>query len=309
MATSARQKRPNEVVEVGVDFTARLVSESMSDGNTDITVSNALTDADATSTILVSGSKTLSGNILSGRVQAGSAGDLYTLLFKTGPTTALREYEKTVTLEITDVPNSDNLLAERDELKRLLNITDNSEDQLLDELLLSSSRYLRSRCAREFHLQTYTERFTIRPPEDQVFIQLAEWPVQQIDQIVLSSFDGTLQTVITDQTTYKWDWKREGEIFFRDGTVFERFPAYSDVTYRAGYPTIPDDLREACKRLGAWMYASAQSHGLVSHRIGDFAETFPTLSDLPAGLRAEVPVEFVESVIQRYQRRDFAWMP
>jgi hypothetical protein len=311
MATDARQKRPAEVQQIGVDFGSKLVSgDALVTANTGITVRNVLTDVDVTSTILVSGSKAVSGDVLSGRFQAGSNGDTHEIVFSTGQTDYLHTHEKTANLEVTNTPDTDNLLASRDEVKRKLNITDTSDDQLLDDFLLMASKYIRSRCARNFHLETYTDRIYIRPPFVRLeLVTVEEFPLIQVDQIVLSSYDDLLQYTITDQSTYKWDFNREGQIFFKDGTLFYKFPAYNEITYRAGHAKIPDDLREACKELVAWMYQSGENQGLQSERIGDYMYTKRSLDQVPFGMRMELPIEFIEGVIQRYRRYDFLNMP
>lgn len=305
MPTDSRQKRPSEIIQLGADFSARMLTgESLVGGNVSITVENALTDADDTSTILVSGSTSVSGDVVLGVFQAGTDGTTYVITFATGATSAGNSYTKKIVLEITNTPKSDSLLANRDELKRELNITDTTDDQFLDELLLASSDYIRSRCARDFELKTYSEIHYIRRPEDTSFLTLREWPVQTVSQIEWVLYDGTAQVTITDQSLYKWGWKEEGELFFLDGHVFYRYPNYNRITYRAGYSVVPHDIRKCCKELASWMYYNSQTGGLLKERIGDYSYTKRSLEDLPPQMRMELPVEYVESVIKRYRRMD-----
>ena len=306
MPTDAREKRPEETVPLGADFTGRLPpGDTLVSGNTEIKVYNAVTDAETTSTIFDAGSKVVSGNVLSGKFWAGADGELHTIHFLTGLTSLGNSYRKLVNLSITDVPAGDDLLANRDELKRALGIeeSDTSDDTRLDEVLLAASAYFRSRTARSFTFGLRTDRFYIPDLEDNGFLFLREYPVLTVERIVMTDAGGTELADIDDQSTYRWDWDRDaGKLFFLDGSRFPYEPGFSDITYRAGYGVIPADIRSAVIDLASWMRQTQQQLGLSSEKIGDYLYKVQNLDELPKHLKASLPVLTLESTIKAHRR-------
>jgi hypothetical protein len=307
MATISREKTATETLRLGGDFASALLSgETITAGNITVTAKNARTDSDTTTTVVASGSAELVGDVIRARFTGGTVGDIHRITFATGTTNYANKYEATFNLIITNVPELDNLLSERPELKRKLRITDSSDDQLLDELLASSTAYIRRRTGREFTLRTYTEDVILSDLHSRTHARVDNWPLIKVDQIVLKAFDGTASDTITDTSLFKWDFTPDGWIFFTDGTVFHRWPETNEITYRAGYATIPRDVREACRSLAAIFYRQIGKEGIDSERIGDYAYRAKRFDEFPPSLRREIADPFIEGVITRYKRGDFA---
>lgn len=303
MPGEAQEKRPNEIIQLAADFSQALLSaESIVLANLGVTVTNKLTDEDATSTILVSGSEGLSGDVISAQFQAGTDGEVYEVAFSTGATNLGNLYESTINLVITTSPIGDSLLVGLSELKTYLGITDTSEDTLLGQLLLPATRYIVARLGHGVFLTTYTEDHYIEHGEDNREIMLAHLPVQKIDSVSLMSADETVETTITDTTTWAFD--QGGPLWFKHSYSFYRRPDFNRIVYRAGYPKPPEDLRLAVKKVAASIYRGIGKEGLSSERIGDYAWQAPQLDQLPPKLVSELTDPMIESIINRYKVRD-----
>ena len=306
MATQSHSKTPTGIRRLGADFVSVLLTgETITAGNISVTAKHALTDADVSGTIIVPSSPELSGaSIIRAQFQAGTLGDTYVVTLSTGTTSLGNVYDSTFNLIITATPETDNLLADRDEVKRLLQITDTSDDLLLDDLLRSASAYIRSRTQQPFTLDRYVETVRLTDAHSQTHCRVTHFPLLRVEQIVWKDEEGTVLETITDQTTYKWSFSEDGWLFFTDGTHFPRWPGSVEVTYRAGYAEIPSDVREACKRVVAVFYRQIGREGLLSEKIGDYAYRAQSLQDLPPALQRELGDGYIEGVIQRYHAHD-----
>lgn len=305
MATIAQEKRPAEIIELDADFVNTLLTgESVIGANVSVVIHDILTDADVTSSILF-GVPTVTGSVVSFKVQGGEDGDCFTITIKTGQTTGGNAYETTANLVITLFPATENPLTTRDEVKRQLKIDDNSDDRLLDDLIISASAYIRNRCKRQFHISTFTEIIRIPQEADPTRVKLANYPVLQVDRIQTVNYVGQViydlnlasDTYESVPEGYVW-WTNFSYTFFID-------PDWNVITYRAGYKKIPEDIRQACKELVVSFYRAIGREGLSSEKIGDYSYDKSLISSWPDALRREIDVPFVEGVIRRYMKHDF----
>ena len=304
MPTTAQEKTPSETLLVSSDFASVLLSgDSLILGNCTVTAKNALTDADATATIVVSGSKTVTGAVLSVIVHNGAIGDIYEVTFSTGLTGQNKTYEASLNLVLVSDPKSNTILCSRDAAKTRLGVllTDTSEDALIDTLIRSASAYFRTRCKREFTFGTWTE--TIRPTVyDCRILQLWHYPVRKVDSVTLRYADTTVLVTYTDPTM--WAFTEEGYLWFTglaEPEGFLPFPDANVVQYRAGYPAIPDDLADAVASLTAIFYRLIGKEGLSAERIGDYSYSRAG-ANLPLAAVEAIQDPLVNSVLKLYRR-------
>lgn len=313
MAGDAQEKQPTEILQLGADFSLSLLAgETISVGNISIVVTNALTDAVATGTIFVGGSSALSGNTITGRFTGGADGEIYTVTFKTGQTNLGNQYQATINLVITIAPMGDNLFCNMTEVKRLLGITDTSDDVLLSDLIEAATSYLAKRIGRDVFLRTYVERVYISEDTELVdenfgersMVLLHHFPVVQVDKIDLIYADGSFTQTLTQTAPLAgiYDWTADGKLFIKHSYSFYEAPDYNVITYRAGFSKIPEDLREAAKRVVAFLYRWRGREGLSSERIGDYSWAARQLSG--ATHRFEFDDAMIEGIVQRYKRVD-----
>lgn len=118
--------------------------------------------------------------------------------------------------------------------------TDTAKDSLLTRLISVASAVIEEYCGRKFSLGTHTEIHYLDEASETLLVK--QFPITEITSI---SDDGTILTVdelaaCENREVYiKLDQKRGGKI---------------DVTYKAGYGIIPDDLEQACVMLVFYYY-------------------------------------------------------
>lgn len=303
MPTFVEEKSPAERRRLSAEFAdALLGGESLIGTNVQVTCTNVRTGASASGILL--GSPSVSGTVVFQDVQAGSDGDIYEILFASGLTNISLTHEVRQHLIVSKNPTGEIILCTRDELKRTLRITDTSDDALLDDQLIAASTYIRRRTGRHFDLRTYTETIRVDENQDNIRIKLDNYPILTVDQVAFIQYDGTTDTVYTDG----FDFLTEGYIWFQDGTPFYRFPHRTDITYKAGYPRIPDDVKEAVKRIATGFYRLLGREGITGERIGNYSWQRTRIRDLfPPRIRQEIDDEFIEGVVRRYARHDLDW--
>lgn len=303
MASSVSQeKRANETIRISADFSQVLISgDSLVGANCSVTVANALTDAATTSTILAATS-IVNPSIIA-TVHAGTSGETHVVTFKTGTTTLGLNYETQMNLVITDSPAADNPLISREAVKLHLGITDSSDDRLIEYLLLAGSAYIRRRTGRDFTLTRYEEILQPMPKEDTVKLQLSNYPVRRIENIKVLDLLGNEQW--STSTEADWDYVQEGYVWMvNDAYFFFNWPYQNIVTYRAGFPKIPEDLSLCCAQIVALLYRSIGSEGMSQERIGNYMYMTSGPKDLPKSMRREFSDSQIEGVITRYMKHD-----
>jgi hypothetical protein len=301
--SDSQEKRPAEVIRLGADFSqAFLLGEAIVPANVTVSVRNLLTDADNTGTIKVTGSEAITSPTMTARFQAGMAGDLYEVLFDTGATNFANRYTTTVNLIITNTPVGDLFLTSLDTLKQRLRIdpADTSDDALLTTILQMATSYVQGRTARTLFFQTFVEDIYIDDGEECDVIQLFEYPVRQVDTIMLMPCDLQNATQITDMTSYAFN--ESGELRFRHTHKFFEEPNFNRISYRAGYGRIPDDLAQATSEVSGVFYRDIGREGLSRERIGDYTWERLNPSTSTSSLTKELSNPAIEGILRRYCR-------
>lgn len=308
MATGySQEKLPNETIRIGADFSTALLSgESIQAGNITVSCVNVYTGASAPS--ILSGSPSLSGNVVTQKVTGGASGDVYKITMQTGSTDLGMSYSAEMNLVITDAPSSALVLASRDELKRQLGVTDTSDDALLDDLLVSASSYIRNRTGRDFVLKEYNE--SVKPEDGNTTrLKLSQYPVKAVKRVqVIDRYNQ--YTLFDESDTSLFDFVPEGYVWFdfSTGEYFLPWPNENIITYIAGFPKIPEDVRKAVIDLAAGSYRAIGKEGLQEEKIGDYFYKAKKGSDLPPSLRREINDAYIEGVIARYKSHNLGWI-
>lgn len=310
MPSANEEKQPSEVVRLTADFSqALLTGEAIVALNAGVSVSNMLTDADATASILVPASVVIDGTTISAQVQGGVVGDLYKVFYSTGSTNFLNVYDATATLSVTNTPASDTLICTLSELKQTLRIpeSDTSDDATLMQMIGFATAYAQSRTARTLFFGTFTEDIYREQGDPKHFLHLWEYPVRQIDSILVFYPLYTTPTtpIVLDPTSYTFT--EEGKVrLYPTGfiwpNIFPHEPGFTRVVYRGGFARIPDDLRQACQGVASVFYRNLGREGLTSERIGDYSYSLQNPIKLPSGATAELADPMINGVIARYGR-------
>jgi hypothetical protein len=149
------------------------------------------------------------------------------------------------------------------ELKAALRITDNTDNTLLENAIEGASRRIDGYCGRYFYQQNATVKLFAR---DIQAVFLRDDLVSVTTLATDDAGDQTFSTVWTAGTDYSlepYDANLLGIPYFRITAVGGKtFPIFTvpplpgvSVTGVWGYPSIPDDVREACVLLAARGFA------------------------------------------------------
>ena len=190
---------------------------------------------------------------------------------------------------ITSQPFTDFISTE--DAKEYLAI-DNSvttDDDLLDKLVKSATKFIKVQTRRELIETTYQE---IIDGEDNAVLFLSEYPINSVTNIK-----------ITDVTVYENDESQDSSSFYiyKDTAMIRRSSVFPDnflnieVNYTAGWSqaNLPEDITQATKELVSFKFNNKDFVGLESHSLGDEDLTFK---------RKDVPEEML-AVIDSYRRR------
>ncbi len=149
------------------------------------------------------------------------------------------------------------------ELKAALRITDNVDNTLLENSIEGASRRIDSYCGRYFYQQTQTVKIFARN-ELQVFLRddLVSITTLNTDDAGNQTFS-TTWTANTDYALEPYNADLLGIPYYRVTAVGGKtFPFFTvpplpgvRITGVWGYPTVPDDVREACVLLAARGFA------------------------------------------------------
>lgn len=137
------------------------------------------------------------------------------------------------------------MLVELEEYKSYLKIYDTKYDNELLSFILSVENRIKNFLNSEILAQNYTELYN---GNDSSYLSLYKIPIISVNKI--EKYDTGTKTWI--ELLLNVDYYRMeiiDNLLFLDGYMFETGVYNYRVTYRAGYETIPDLIKHACKEL------------------------------------------------------------
>lgn len=286
-------KQTNEIKTFSVDFTPVLVAGETINGSNLSATAYVYSTGLTASGIIVPGSASLVGNIISFRAQNGTNYEYYKLTVSTGLTSAANKHEEDIILLVGD---DTELLYTVDELKTSLGITDTASDALLFGIIKGASDYVKNAIGRNLFYRTYTETFY--PEERLDFLMLKEQPLESVTSITIDGFDFP----DTDGGYKNWTFDTAGIIKRIDGGTFPCGNIPVVVEYKAGYYAIPEDIRTAVKTIAISEYGRREKQGVLAETIGNYRIVYNTDSIVGNSGNSG---NLVSAVINRYTRRMF----
>jgi len=162
-------------------------------------------------------------------------------------------------------------LTTEDNLKEVLGITTNTENNLIDNIINRATDIIESYCGnRRFMSTAYTnEEYD---GTGTCYINSRNYPITH-----LTAYEKNYGSVgTTDWNTLQADYIRyldegqgPGQFYYQMG--FSRGVRNYRFTYVAGYATIPNDLEEACIELCVYIYKDRQNKGMKSESLGEYS--------------------------------------
>lgn len=144
-----------------------------------------------------------------------------------------------------------NALTDLATTKSFLKVTTTTDDDIISTLINACSTAIENYCRRSFYQQTYTNEYY--DGTGTRWLNLKNYPVQSVSQV-------TQNTIVVDPSSYVV--KNDSGVLVRIGPYPNTFSGMSitrfqtiwvpgdysiQVSYTAGYATIPDDLAHACR--------------------------------------------------------------
>ena len=152
-------------------------------------------------------------------------------------------------------------------------ITTTTWDVFLTNRIFAVSALIQSYCNRTFPVQTYTEDYD---GPGSTTLLLHQWPVQAVSQVILDQYYPLPTTLGSSDIVVN---ANKGIISVSPSSVGQKWFGYGDqniqVTYTAGYSTIPNDIQEAAAAMVLLAYAKMAGGNYTDltvsqEKIGDY---------------------------------------
>jgi uncharacterized phiE125 gp8 family phage protein len=188
------------------------------------------------------------------------------------------------------MPLNTNALVNLAETKVWLDIpsSDTAQDALVEGLINSATAQIEKYCARAFKRLQRTELYDGRSSD---LLLLTHYPAEK--PLSIKVFGNEL-----DQDSFGL--QDEMTVKLVSGNVFPSGSLNVEVTYFAGYASIPDDLQTACKFLVQWLYNIRSDRRVGIQSKGKQSEQISFIQGMPK--------EVVE-MISPYTRMEFPSVP
>ncbi|MEO0166754.1 MAG: head-tail connector protein [candidate division WOR-3 bacterium] len=173
------------------------------------------------------------------------------------------------------MPLNMNALTTVANLKRYLDIEDNSHDSLLEELINRATLVIESLCNRKFkNLNSNGELQTVTEYHDggTSSIRLKYYPVSEIVAVYEDPGREFGADTLLDSSEYTVD--EESGILKFDAGNFIRGNKTIKVVYKGGYTTSPYDLEQVCIELAGILFKSTDTLGTSSKSFADGSAAF-----------------------------------
>lgn len=174
-------------------------------------------------------------------------------------------------------------------LKAYLKINDTSDDLFIDDMIQDSQGIIEGYCKRHFDIATYTnEQHNIM---HKIFTR--EYPIKSVISIKRSG---------TEITNYRVFPAYVELLDYKSVTMSNKLryvdneETYAEITYQAGYETIPFDLQKAATELAALFYLESREN-----RLGIDAESEGAVSYTYTKKNSELPLN-ISCILDRYKK-------
>lgn len=174
-------------------------------------------------------------------------------------------------------PNAIDLTTVSD-VKAWLNVTATGDDNLIQRLITGASDFIEQYLSRDIVQTTYTnERYH---GNDGVQLMLRNWPIVSVTSITVTDQAANVLGSYTGANC----WFDDRSIYLSTGDVFTAGRGNVQVTYVAGFTTVPYGLAQAAIELVSMRYRERERIGLASKGIEGATTSF-SIKDMPASVK------------------------
>lgn len=172
-------------------------------------------------------------------------------------------------------------LTSLDNLKQVLGIVTNTENDLLENIINRATDTIESYCnGRRFISTVYTNQEY--DGTGTCLINARHYPITALTAYEKNQGSvGTADwnTLQSDYIKYIDDGQGPGQFYYQMG--FAKGIKNYRFSYTAGYTTIPYDLEQACLDLCVWFYKMRQNMGMQSETLGEYSYTKANMTGNP----------------------------
>ena len=184
------------------------------------------------------------------------------------------------------------------DLKSFLGISDNSKDANLQIFVDSANEFVPRYCRRVFDSTAYVKELYDGPGTNKLILN--QYPIISIEGIWEYGdpvSERGVYTSILDIDGYYIKDPRSGIIYH--GLCWQLGRGSIEVSYTAGYATIPADLKHATLLVAAYFDNTAAKQGIRSESLGSYG--YSLAGDIGSDL--VIPDATVRNVLERYKRK------
>lgn len=192
-------------------------------------------------------------------------------------------------------------LLELSDLKDHLEITDSSEDSKLQDIVDSIDPYVKGYLQRDIEETTYTSELYDGPGQSELVLK--NYPIISVSSVIIytTSYDSVTLEERSDGTDGYFIKDSESGILCRIN-LWPRGRGIIEVTYTAGYSTIPSDITLACKLIGEYFYTMDGTAGIRSESLGSYSYSLASgIGDMYGDIG--IPDVRIKALLSRYRRK------
>ena len=184
------------------------------------------------------------------------------------------------------------------ELKTFLGITDDSQDTVLQIYVDSANVFVKKYCERDLEETSYLrEQYDGSGTAELV---LRQYPLISVEGVWVEGDELDESTDNTDQDG--WYIYKEETGILRHRLYWDRARGNIEVSYTAGYETVPSDLKHCCLLISSYFRNMGNRQGIRSESLGSYA--YSLANDMASmGGDLTIPDVVVKNILNRYRMR------
>lgn len=155
-------------------------------------------------------------------------------------------------------------------LKEYLGIKTDTSDPLLERMLTEASQYIQSWLNRNLNLTDYVE---LRDGTNGLALSTRQYPIKTVSKLMIDGVEVPHASAVLG-AGFRFDEER----IVLNGSRFNRGFQNVEITYSAGYETIPPEIEQAVIDMASNAYKAKDRVGLQSKSIGGETITFSNTS-------------------------------
>lgn len=182
------------------------------------------------------------------------------------------------------------------EAKTHIGITGTSEDTSLQQIVDAVNVFVGTYCHRTFESATYTEELYDGSggPE----LVLKNYPIITITEILVDTEEVDERTDVGEEGYYI---KNANNGILYNNAGWSRGRGNIQITYTAGYATVPNDLKYACLAMAAYFRNMKGKDGIMSESLGSYAYSIASgLNNMLGELT--IPSVIIKNILDRYKK-------